>query len=280
MTKTLLFLSVLSSAFAFGQEDLLKDIDTIKTDTETSQPAFKALQIVTAQSTKLAAKKEWYIVVAHRFGDISTGFKDFFGLDNASTKLGVIYGVSDAVSVSLSRETNMKTFEGAVKYKLTKQSETFPVDIVGYNVMGVNTELSKDTYPHLKFGDRLTYLTQALISRRFNDKLSLQFIPSYVHKNLYEPTIEDKNQFLAGLGGRYKISKRVSVNAEYFVNFDNHSFYKNPLSLGVDIETGGHIFQLLFTNSQINSDIGYLTNAVGKWGKGQIFFGFNLYRVF
>jgi len=280
MTKTLLFLSVLSSVFAFGQEDLLKDIDTIKTDTETSQPAFKALQIVTGQSTKLAAKKEWYIIVAHRFGDISTGFKDFFGLDNASTKLGVIYGVSDGVSVSLSRETNMKTFEGAVKYKLTKQSETFPVDIVGYNVMGVNTELSKDTYPHLKFGDRLTYLTQALISRRFNDKLSLQLTPSYVHKNLYEPTIEDKNQFLAGLGGRYKISKRVSVNAEYFVNFDNHSFYKNPLSLGVDIETGGHIFQLLFTNSQINSDIGYLTNAVGKWGKGQIFFGFNLYRVF
>lgn len=280
MTKTLLFLSVFSSVFAFGQEDLLKDIDTIKTDTEISQPAFKALQIVTAQSTKLAAKKEWYIVVAHRFGDISTGFKDFFGLDNASTKLGVIYGVSDAVSVSLSRETNMKTFEGALKYKLTKQGENFPVDIVGYNVMGVNTDLSKDTYPYLKFGDRLTYLTQALISRRFNDKLSLQLIPSYVHKNLYEPTIEDKNQFLTGLGGRYKISKRVSVNAEYFVNFDNHSFYKNPLSLGVDIETGGHIFQLLFTNSQINSDIGYLTNAVGKWGKGQIFFGFNLYRVF
>ncbi|KPE51827.1 DUF5777 family beta-barrel protein [Chryseobacterium indologenes] len=280
MTKTLLLLSVLSSVFAFGQEDLLKDIDTIKTDTETSQPAFKALQIVTGQSTKLAAKKEWYIIVAHRFGDISTGFKDFFGLDNASTKLGVIYGVSDAVSVSLSRETNMKTFEGAVKYKLTKQSESFPVDIVGYNVMAVNTDLSTDTYPHLKFSDRLSYLTQALISRRFNDKLSLQLTPSYVHKNLYEPAIEDKNQFLAGVGGRYKISKRVSVNAEYFVNFDNHSFYKNSLSLGVDIETGGHVFQLLFTNSQINSDIGYLTNAVGKWGKGQIFFGFNLYRVF
>ncbi|AZA80801.1 hypothetical protein C1637_11735 [Chryseobacterium lactis] len=280
MTKTLLFLSVFSSVFAFAQEDLLKDIDTIKTSTETSQPAFKALQIVTGQSTKLAAKKEWYIIVAHRFGDVSTGFKNFFGLDNASTKLGVIYGITDAVSVSLSRETNMKTFEGAVKYKLIKQSESFPVDIVGYNVMGANTDLSKDNYPHLKFSDRLSYLTQALISRRFSDKFSLQLTPSYVHKNLYEPSIEDKNQFLAGLGGRYKISKRVSVNAEYFVNFDNHSFYKNPLSLGVDIETGGHVFQLLFTNSQINSDIGYLTNASGNWGKGHIFFGFNLYRVF
>lgn len=280
MTKALLFLSVFSSIFAFAQEDLLKDIDTIQTHTDTSQPAFKALQIVTGQSTKLAAKKEWYIVVAHRFGDVSAGFKDFFGLDNASTKLGVIYGITDGISLSLSRETNMKTFEGGVKYRLVKQNENFPVDIVGYHVIGANTDLNKDTYPYLKFNDRLSYLTQALIARRFSDKFSLQLTPSYVHKNLYEPNIEAKNQFLAGLGGRYKVSKRISVNAEYFVNFDNHSFYKNPLSLGIDLETGGHIFQLLFTNSQINSDIGYLTNASGNWGKGHIFFGFNLYRVF
>lgn len=281
MTKTFLFLSIFASGFAFAQEDLLKDIDTIQTkNTEISQPAFKALQIVTGQSTKLTAKNEWYIVVAHRFGDVSKGFKDFFGLDDASTKLGVIYGVTDNISLSLSRETNLKTFEGAVKYNLVKQNENFPVDIVGYNVMAVNTDLSKDNYPHLKFGDRLSYLTQALISRRFNENFSLQLTPSYVHKNLYEPMIEDKDQFLTGLGGRYKISKRISINAEYFVNFDDHSFYKNPLSIGMDLETGGHVFQLLFSNSQLNSDIGYLTNASGKWEKGQIFFGFNLYRVF
>ena len=281
MTKILLFLSVFASGLAFAQDDLLKDIDTVQTEnTETSQPAFKALQIVTGQSTKLTAKKEWYIVVAHRFGDVSRGFKDFFGLDDASTKLGVIYGATDWLSLSLSRETNLKTFEGGAKYRLVRQNENFPVNVVGYNVMAVNTELSKDNYPHLQFGDRLSYLTQALISRRFSDKFSLQFTPSYVHKNLYEPAVEDKDQFFTGLGVRYKISKRISINAEYFVNFDNHSFYKNPLSLGMDLETGGHVFQLLFSNSQLNSDIGYLTNATGKWEKGQIFFGFNLYRVF
>ena len=280
MTKTLLLLSMLSSALAFSQEDLLKDIDTIKTNTESSQPAFKALQIVTGQSTKLSAKNEWYIVVAHRFGDISTGFKNFFGLDDASTKLGVIYGATDWLSLNLSRETNQKTFELGGKYRLLRQNDSFPVDVVGYNVMAINTDLDKDNYPHLQFGDRLSYLTQALNSRRFSDDFSLQLTPSYVHKNLYEPNIEDKNQFLAGLGGRYKISKRISINAEYFVNFDNHSFYKNPLSLGMDIETGGHVFQLLFSNSQLNSDIGYLTNATGNWGKGHIYFGFNLYRVF
>lgn len=280
MTKTLLFLSVLSSGLVFSQEDLLKDIDTIKTNTEISPPAFKGLQIVTAQSTKLTAKNEWYIVVAHRFGDISTGFKNFFGLDEASTKLGVIYGLTDGISVSLSRETNMKTFELGAKYRLLKQNEEVPVDLVGYNVMAINTDLDKDNYPYLTFNDRLSYLTQALISRRFNDNLSLQLTPSFIHKNLYDQHVEDKNQFLTGLGGRYKISKRISINAEYFVNFDNHSYYKNPLSVGMDIETGGHVFQLVFSNSQLNSDIGYLSNAAGKWEKGQIFFGFNLYRVF
>lgn len=280
MTKALLFVSLISSVLAYSQEDLLKDIDTVSTANASSPPAFKALQIVTGQSTKLTAKNEWYVVIAHRFGDVSAGFKNFFGLDDASTKLGVIYGVTDAISLSLSRETNMKTFEFGAKYRLLKQNDDVPVDLIGYNVMALNTDLDTENYPHLKFGYRLSYLTQALISRRFNENFSLQLTPSYVHKNLYEPTIENNNQFLTGLGGRYKISKRISINAEYFVNFDNHSFYKNPLSLGMDIETGGHVFQLLFSNSQLNSDIGYLTNATGKWEKGQIFFGFNLYRVF
>lgn len=271
---------MISSLLCYSQEDLLKDIDTISTTETSHPPAFKALQIVTGQSTKLTAKNEWYVVIAHRFGDVSTGFKNFFGLDDASTKLGVIYGLTDAVSLSLSRETNMKTFEFGAKYKLLKQNDNVPVDLVGYNVMALNTDLDTETYPYLEFGNRLSYLTQALISRRFNENFSLQLTPSYVHKNLYDPSIENQNQFLTGLGGRYKISKRVSINAEYFVNFDSHSFYKNPLSLGMDIETGGHVFQLLFSNSQLNSDIGYLTNATGKWEKGQIFFGFNLYRVF
>lgn len=280
MTKALLFTSLFFTTLAYAQEDLLKDIDTISTKNTSTPPAFKALQIITGQSTKLTAKNEWYVVIAHRFGDVSTGLKNFFGLDDASTKLGVIYGLSDGISLSFSRETNMKTFEFGGKYQLLKQSDDMPLNIVGYNVMALNTDLNTKNYPYLKFGDRLSYLTQALISRRFSDDFSLQLSPSYVHKNLYEPSIEDNNQFLTGLGGRYKISKRISINAEYFVNFDSHSFYKNPLSVGMDIETGGHVFQLLFSNSQLNSDIGYLTNATGKWQKGQIFFGFNLYRVF
>lgn len=271
---------MLFSSFIYAQEeDLLQEIEAT-TESGFIPPAFKGLQIVTGQSTKLASKGDLYSVIAHRFGDVSQGFDNFFGLDNASTKIGFIYGLTDNLSLSLSRETLSKTYEGGIKYRVIKQSSEFPVEIVGYHVMAVNSELKKNDYPKLKFSDRLSYLSQALISRRFSESFSLQFSPSYVHKNLYTPGEDEKDQFLTGLGGRYKLSKRISLNTEYFVNYSNSNTFKNPFSLGLDIETGGHVFQLLFSNSRFNSDIGYLTNASGNWGKGNVFFGFNLYRVF
>lgn len=281
MIKRLTTLLLLTSSALFAQEDdLLKQIDTLSTASDFVPPAFKGLQIVTGQSTKLASKGDLYFVVAHRFGDVSEGFENFFGLDDAATKIGFIYGLTDNLSLSLSRETFMKTYEGGIKYRIIKQSDEFPVEIVGYHTIALNSELDKDDFPKLEFSNRMSYLSQLLISRRFSESFSLQLSPSYVHKNLYAPNTDEKEQLLAGFGGRYKISKRVSINAEYFVNFAESDVYKNPLSLGVDIETGGHVFQLLFSNSQVNSDIGYLTNAAGDWGKGNIYFGFNLYRVF
>ncbi|MEG0851602.1 MAG: DUF5777 family beta-barrel protein [Flavobacterium sp.] len=281
MIKRVTLLLLLSSSAIFAQEDdLLKQIDTLSTSSDFAPPAFKGLQIVTGQSTKLAAKGDLYFVVAHRFGDVSEGFKNFFGLDDAATKIGFIYGLSDNLSLSLSRETFMKTYDAGIKYRIIKQSEKFPVEVVGYHTVALNSELDTDDFPKLEFANRLSYLSQVLISRRFSESFSLQLSPSYVHKNLYMPNVDEKDQMLAGFGGRYKISKRVSINAEYFVNFSDSDVYKNPASLGLDIETGGHVFQLLFSNSQINSDIGYLTNATGDWGKGNIYFGFNLYRVF
>jgi hypothetical protein len=279
MTKTFFFIFSLISVYAFSQEDLLKEIDTTVVKKPYS-PSFKALQIVTAQSTKLPAKKEFYLDISHRFGDVSDGFKNFFGLDNATTKLGVIYGLTDWMSVNFARHTYQKTYELGAKYRLVKQENESPVDIVGYNVLDINSELRKDDFPKLEFSDRMVYVSQVLISRRFTENLSLQLTPSYIHRNLIEPTIDSKNLFSTGLGGRYKISKRVSINAEYFYNFEDKNYYKNPFSVGMDIDTGGHVFQLVFSNSQANTESGYISNATGDWLKGHFFFGFNLYRVF
>lgn len=279
MTKIIFFVFLSVSVFGFAQEDLLKEIDTSKVEQPYS-PSFKALQIVTAQSTKLPARKEFYLDISHRFGDVSDGFNNFFGLDNATTKLGVIYGLADWMSVNFARHTYQKTYELGAKYRVVKQEGESPVDIVGYNVLDINSELRKKDFPKLEFSDRMVYVSQVLISRRFTENLSLQLMPSYIHRNLIEPTIDSKNLFSTGLGGRYKISKRVSINAEYFYNFEDKNFYKNPLSVGMDIDTGGHIFQLVFSNSQANTESGYISNATGDWLKGHFFFGFNLYRVF
>ncbi|WP_345139746.1 DUF5777 family beta-barrel protein [Flavobacterium ginsengiterrae] len=280
MKKFLVPICLFLATMAYSQDDLLNSLDSTQVEGNHPAIAFKALQIVTLQSTKMPAKKEFYFVVSHRFGTVKDGFDSFFGLDNATTKLGGIYGITDWLSVSLSRHTLNKMYETGLKYRMLRQSDDFPVDVVGYSVADINTFLEKDQYPGLEFKHRTTYVQQLLISRKFSEKLSFELVPSFIHKNLYNPDIERDNQFSFGGGGRYKITKRLSVNLEYMHNFDKPDFYKNPLSVGLDVETGGHVFQLIFTNSQAMSESGYITNASGDWGKGDFFFGFNLYRVF
>lgn len=280
MKKLLIPFCFFMATMAYSQDDLLNSLDSTQVDANYSTATFKALQLVTLQTTKMPAKKEFYFVVSHRFGTVKDGLDSFFGLDNATTKLGGIYGITDWLSASLSRHTLNKMYETGLKYRLVRQDDHFPVDIVGYSVGDINTFLEKDQYPGLEFKHRVTLVQQVLVSRKFSEKLSFELVPSFIHKNLYNPDIEKDNQFSFGGGGRYKITKRLSVNLEYMHNFDKPDFYKNPLSVGLDVETGGHVFQLIFTNSQSMSESGYITNASGDWGKGDFFFGFNLYRVF
>lgn len=277
-----------SNVFA-QSDDLMKSLDSTATDNKwstNSATAFKGLQIVNMQSTKTPAKKELYLVVSHRFGALGGEdvdfFDNFFGMDKATTKLGLIYGVTDWLSFGATRQTP-KLYEVSAKYRLVNQSESgSPLTIVGYNTMNIDTSLKEAQYPLIKFQDKLSYSSQLLLSRKFTTNLSLQLSGIWVHKNLIEPTAEDKNTQVLALGGRYKISKRVSINAEYGCRMNpvESSVYHNPVSLGVDIDTGGHIFQLVLTNSQKMSDVGYFTNAAGNIGKGGVYFGFNMYRVF
>ena len=274
----------LSFSLTFAQDDLLNELNTTtESKKEVETAAFKGLQIATMQSTKLAAKGEWYFLVSHRFGDLTDGLDNFFGLDNALTKIGGLYGATNWLTVGLSRHTLNKNYELTAKYKLANQEvKGFPVTIVGYNTMDINTKLSDEEFPALQGTDRLAFSTQLPISRKFSNTFSMELNPIYIHKNLYDPLFEEKDNFLLAAGGRYKLSNRVSLNLEYAarLNATETSFYHNPITLGVDIETGGHVFQLLFSNSQAMNDVSYFTNANGiTEGKG-IYFGFNLYRVF
>ncbi len=283
MIKKITFLFCVFPFLMVAQDDLLKEIDTLSDANESVVAAFKSLKIVNLESTKLAAKGDLYLVIAHRFGYIDNGFDDFFGLDVANTRIQFVYGLTNGITIHASRSGFQKTYEVATKYRLAGQKKQgFPFEIVGFNSLSINTELEKTTLPKLEFTDRLAYVNQILISRKFNDNLSLEIAPTHFHQNYVSNNSQDNSQFALGLGGRYKFSKRWSFNMDYaaHLNRASNSGFKNPLSIGFDLETGGHVFQMHFTNSQAMHESGYLGNTTGSWNEGQIAFGFNLIRVF
>lgn len=282
---TIILFCLFNISFAIAQDDLLNELES-NTNLETYElPAFKAMKIGNLQSTKIANKGDFYMIVSHRFGTLKNGLQTFFGFDDANTKMQLLYSFIEGVQVSLSRESLNRTYAGALKVRLYKQSTKFPLNIVAYGTANMNTLINETQYPELKFGDKMSYAGQLLVSRRVTKNLSLQISPSFIRQNLQDLRVTktlNHNQFVMGLGGRIKVSKRTSLNADYAYNFNRatNSLYRNPLTLGLDIETGGHVFQLLFSNAQSTNEPGFLSNAEGNWAKGDVFFGFNVVRVF
>ncbi len=265
-----------------AQEDLLSGFDSVPTNTFKSA-AFKGLKIVNFESTKMVSKGELYFVVSHRFGSVQTGIEDFFGLDQAVTRLNFLYAISDGINIGLSRSSFQKIYESSLKLRLVREKANgFPFTIVSSNNILLNTALDDDVLPGLTFENRLGYTAQLLISKRFNKNFSLQLMPTFFHDNLVSVDEQENSQYVVGFGGRHKLTKRFSLNFDYgyHLNRASSSPFKNPLSVGIDIETGGHVFQLHFTNAQPMNTNGFLGQGTGDWGSGDFFFGFNLSRVF
>lgn len=278
--KNLLLLVFLLPLITYSQNDLLSGVD-IAVKKEKVVSAFKALKIVNLESTKIAAKGDLYLVVAHRFGSVKDGFEGFYGLDNANTQIKFIYGLTNGLSVSAGRSE--LAYDFAAKYALLPQIKGgMPLTIAGFNSLSINNTLKESNYPKLKFENRFTYVAQLLISRKFTENLSLEVAPTFFHENFVENELQSNSQYALGFGGRYKFSKRWSLNVDYaaHLNRASGSLYSNPLSIGFDLETGGHVFQMHFTNSQGIDEGGYLARTSGDWSKGDVFFGFNLARVF
>lgn len=281
--KLFYLLLLLPLTFAVAQDDLLAELDASAIDSSYAFATFKGLKIVNFESTKLTAKKEFTFIVAHRFGSIENGFDTFFGLDDAVTRLNFIYGISDGFNISISRSSYQKIYESAIKYRITRQKKNgFPFTIVGYNSILLNTSLEESNLPKLEFKHRLGYTAQLLIARKVSTAFSFELAPTFFHDNYVVLDNQDNSQFALGFGGRYKIGKRWSINADYgwHMNRADGSPFKNPLSIGFDLETGGHVFQLHFSNAQPMNTNTFLSYATGDWSNGDIYFGFNLSRVF
>lgn len=267
----------------WAQDNLLERLDTLQMGEDHEIAVFKALKIVNFESTKMVPKNHLYFVVSHRFGSIKSGIGDFFGLDQALTRLEFVHGLTDGIGIGISRSSFERTYGGSLKLRLVRQANNGPpFTLALMNTVLLNGALDRDNLPGLEFKHRLSYGVQALISRKMNKNLSLELIPTFFHDNLVSLDGQDNSQYALGLGGRYKISNRVSFNADYGIHLNRveNSPFKNPLSVGIDIETGGHVFQLHFTNAQPMNVNNFLGQATGDWGKADIYFGFNLLRIF
>ena len=266
------------------EEDLLSLLGGEEEQTYTTA-TFKTTRIINMHSVENAAAGVMDFRISHRFGFINSGAYDLFGLDQALMRIGFEYGVTDRLMVGFGRSNVNKAYDSFLKYKILRQGSgkrNIPVSVSYFASAVCNTVKWSDPIRDNYFSSRMQYTHQLLIARKFNNDLSLQLTPTLVHKNLV-PTVQDKNDILAmGFGGRYKLTQRFSVNGEYIYVLPNQitSTFYNSLSLGVDIETGGHVFQLHLTNSTSMLEPGFITESVGQWKKGGIHFGFNVSRVF
>lgn len=267
-------------------DDLMSMLDDMPEKKRYVSATFKTTRVVTAHSVENTGKGVLDFRVNHRFGAINNGVSTFFGLDDANTRIGFDYGITDWLMVGFGRNTFQKEYDGFFKAKLIRQAEKdgSPITLSYLGAMSVQSMPAPTLPPGQEylFSNRLYYVNQILVARKFNQWLSLQLTPTHIHYNLV-PTVAEPNDLIAvGLGGRIKISNRVTLNGEYYFRVPGTELnsYRNVLSVGVDIETGGHVFQLMLSNSRAMTERALIGQTPGNWGNGDIHFGFNISRVF
>jgi len=259
---------------------------------------FKSSRIINGHSIEQMKKKQLDFRISHRFGAINSGAYELFGLDHSVIHFSLEYGVKDWLMIGAGRGSFNKTFDSFAKFRILRQStgaKEMPVSLsyltsVELNSMKFGTtpiQLTDSTSaPRINyFSSRLTYVNQILIARKFNDKLSVQLTPTFIHRNLTKTELDKNDIFALGAGARYKLSKRLSVNAEYYYTYNpNAKFlptrYYNAAAVGIDIETGGHVFQIMLTNSQGMREGTFIPQTTDNWLDKGIHLGFNISRVF
>jgi len=272
---------------SFAQnEDTLNIAVVDKPIKEKVTAPFKSSRVIMSHSIQMLKPGVLDFLILHRFGNVNRGLYEFFGLDQATFRLAFDYGITKDLTIGIGRSSYKKELDGFLKYRIIQQStgqNASPFSLVVVGGMTVNTLKFADPTRKNYFSSRLGYYGQVLAGRKFSEAFSLQLMPTIVHQNLVTTSKDPNDLFAAGIGGRIKLSKRISLNADYYYvvnkNEELENFH-NPLSIGFDIETGGHVFQLHFTNAIGMNERVFLTETINNWGDGDIQFGFNISRAF
>lgn len=265
--------------------DMLEKEDAKKPKTDYATATFKTTRLINAHSIEQLKGGVMDVKISHRFGTLNSGAYELFGLDNASIRIGADYGITDWLMVGLGRSSYEKQYDGFLKVKLLRQStgtRSMPITLSGFAGMYYNTLHWADTSRINYYTSRINYVFQLMIARKFSEGFSLQISPTLTHYNIVPKTTDPNDLLSVGIGARQKLTKRVSLNVEYYYQIPGYKLEGsvNAFSAGFDIETGGHVFQLIFTNSTGIAENQYITKTNGQWQKGDVHFGFNIARVF
>src|SRR5664279_2583046 len=285
---SLAFLLSLLTLGIFAQDDLMNILDKNTTkETNYTTATFKSTRVLNGHSIERMQEGQLDVRISHRFGQVNTGGYNFFGIDQANLHLSLEYGITNWLMVGIGRGDYEKTFDGFAKFSILRQStgaKEMPISLSVVTSSALKTLKFQNTAVTNYFTSRLSYVAQVLVARKISEELSIQLTPSYVHRNLVATELDPNDLFALGGGARLKLTKRTSLNAEYYYLFNPRSYLSqkvyNPLSIGFDIETGGHVFQLFFTNSIGMIEKAFIGETTGSWAKGDIRFGFNISRVF
>lgn len=281
-----IFISVISCFGVRAQDDLMELIDKENAPVSVfTEQTFKGTRLINGHSIETRKKGVLDVIISHRFGRLNSGAYELFGLDESNVRLGVDYGISDRLNAGVGRNSFEKTFDGFLKYKFLRQQNSngrnVPISVAGFSSIAVKTLRSTVPGEEPTFNSRLSYTYQAIFARKFTSSFSFQLVPTFVHRNEVLESADENSVYAFGAGGRIKLTKRLSFNAEYYyqLNRDNEAF-PNSIAVGFDIETGGHVFQLHFTNSRSMIEKGFITETAGDFFDGDIHFGFNISRTF
>jgi hypothetical protein len=278
---------MLFSMQLIAQEDLLKELEESQPPTtDYVLQTFKGTRLVNGHSIETKGRGDLEFIFAHRFGAINQGLYELYGLDEAQVRIGLDYGLTEDFSASIGRNSLDKSLDGYIKYKLARQrsgTNAFPFSITGLGGIVYKASPKKDQVPEgFNSIDRIAYVGQLLIARKISSRLSLQLMPTMIHKNAVDKLTEDNDQFAIGFGGRVKLTKGVALTSEYYhrLNAPATKPFYNTLGFGIDIETGGHVFQLVLTNTMALTERAFITETEGDFFDGDIHFGFNVTRTF
>ena len=293
ITLFVLFLSI--TGFSQTPEDLLKMADSMNAAApamkDYTRATFKGTRLINFPTVETMGKNALDFRIQHRFGEFQSGANNAFGLDGgACIRLSFDYGINDWLQIGIGRTSIDKLADASFKVKALRQTtdNKVPVSLVwstslNYTFVKIpSPAIDKYHYPV----DRISYSNSLVIGRKFSDRLSLELHGFWIHYNIVD-RMSDKNDMLAaGISGRYKITKRMAITFEYARRLNKYSEdaifskYYDPLGIGIDIETGGHVFQMHFTNQFGMNECQYIPYTTSNWAKWGVRLGFNISRVF